>query len=379
MNIKNFGQIVQDFAVAAQASASSALPPRILDFSVGSIFLAINQAASGIGLWLQGMILQVLLLTRAATSQGGDLDSWMADFQFYRLLGNLASGTVTFSRFLSTASAIVPIGAIVQTADGLYQYQVIVDTTNSYYSSANNGYLIPSGTASIDIPVVATTVGTLANVAAGLVNVLSTTISGVDQVFNPSAMTNGALAESDSAFRARFALYILGLSRCNHAALASLIANLGLTAQYSLVEFYNYAGQYTPGSYYVVLDDGTGSPSSSFLLRGALAIEGGRPLGIQATSMATVLVSVTASMVLITDPAYVRSSVIAAVYSTLVANLNSLPQGAGLPFYDLAAWAKTVPGCLDVTGVLLNGLSGDAATIAGDPKKSIKAGTVVVS
>src|SRR3954466_6312496 len=126
-----FGQIVSNTATAVQGSASA-----LMNFAVGSVLRAIAEATASVVLWLQAIVLQVLTLTRAATSVGSDLDSWCADFGFPRLSASPATGQVTFSRFTATQQAVVPIGATIQTADGTQKFAVTIDTTNTAYSSA---------------------------------------------------------------------------------------------------------------------------------------------------------------------------------------------------------------------------------------------------
>jgi len=99
------------------------------------VLLAIAQATAGALLWLQAIILQLLTVTRAATSVGPDLDSWMADFNFDRLQAVAATGQVTFARFTATQQAVVEIGVTVQSADGTQNFTVTLDTTNSAYSA----------------------------------------------------------------------------------------------------------------------------------------------------------------------------------------------------------------------------------------------------
>ena len=81
LETKDFDTLVEEQAAIVQGSSSRAL----LDFSIGSILRAIVEAYAAVAMWLQGLILSVLSLTRAATSSGSDLDSWMADFGLTRL------------------------------------------------------------------------------------------------------------------------------------------------------------------------------------------------------------------------------------------------------------------------------------------------------
>ena len=80
ISTKSLQQFLLSWISAAQASAS-----QVLDFSVGSVNLAIAEAGSAVALWLQRLALLVLQQARFATSQGGDADSWGVQFEFTRL------------------------------------------------------------------------------------------------------------------------------------------------------------------------------------------------------------------------------------------------------------------------------------------------------
>src|SRR3954447_25939761 len=100
LKLKSFDQLVQDMSAALQGTAAA-----FKDVSVGSVIRALFEANAGVVLWLQWLILQVLSQTRAATSIGGDLDSWMADFGLSRLPAVPATGTVTLSRYSNGPTA----------------------------------------------------------------------------------------------------------------------------------------------------------------------------------------------------------------------------------------------------------------------------------
>ena len=123
LSLRSFNALVQSMAAAVEASAT-----QLLDLTVGSTLRAVLEANASIGLWMQWLILQVLRTTRAATSNGADLDSWMADLTLTRLPAVAATGTVTFSRFTPGMSALIPVGALVRTADGTQTFAVSVDT-----------------------------------------------------------------------------------------------------------------------------------------------------------------------------------------------------------------------------------------------------------
>ena len=92
LSLRTFNALVQSMAAAVEASAT-----QLLDLTAGSTLRAVLEANASIGLWMQWLILQVLRTTRAATSDGADLDSWMADLTLTRLPAVAATGTVTLS------------------------------------------------------------------------------------------------------------------------------------------------------------------------------------------------------------------------------------------------------------------------------------------
>ena len=164
LSLQTFTTLVQNMAAAVQASAA-----QLLDLTAGSALRAVLEANASLALWLQWLILQVLQTTRAATSTGADLDSWMADFTLVRMPASPASGLVSLSRYTPTLTALVPVGALVRTADGTQTFAVAVDTTNPAFSAAQTGYILAANVASVTVPVVAQVPGSAGNVQAGAI------------------------------------------------------------------------------------------------------------------------------------------------------------------------------------------------------------------
>src|SRR5581483_590952 len=186
LSLQNFSSLVQSMAATVQAGTD-----QILNFTVGSTVRSILEGSASIALWMQWLILQVLQTTRAATSSGSDLDTWVGDFSLTRLPASPASGVVTFSRFNSNIASLVPTGSLVKSVDGSQVFTVIGDIAATGWSEALNGYLINVGANEIDIPVVAAVSGTTGNVQAGAISMLATAIAGVDKVSNSAAFQNG--------------------------------------------------------------------------------------------------------------------------------------------------------------------------------------------
>ena len=199
LNVQSFATLVENQAAAIQANATA-----LLDFTVGSIMRAFIEAVAAVALWLESLIVYTLSLTRAATSQGTDLDSWMNDYGLDRPSASVAAGAVTFSRFSTAVAGLVPVGATVMTLDGTQSFTVSLNATNPNYSSSLNGYILPIGISSVTVLVVANIPGPNANVAPGTIGLISSSTPGIDTVTNAAALTGGAAAETDPALRARY-------------------------------------------------------------------------------------------------------------------------------------------------------------------------------
>ena len=308
LSTQDFTTLVRNMVTAVQAGANT-----LINLNVGSVLRAILEAVAGVILWLQGLIIYTLTLTRAATSVGSDLDSWMADYGLIRISAVAASGQVTFSRFTTTTQAIIPVGAVVQTADGSQSFTVIADTTNSAYNATLGGFVVAASVSSLAVTVTAVNAGSQGNVGAATITSISNAISGIDTVSNAAAFANGIDAETDIALRIRFVLYLASLSKGTKTAIGSAIANVQQGIQYKLVENYDYNGTLDYGFFYAVIDDGTGYPSSTLLSTVSNAIDAVRGLTTRFAVFAPVVVTATPTMVLTTGSGYNHTTVVGQV------------------------------------------------------------------
>jgi uncharacterized phage protein gp47/JayE len=375
-------------AVAAIQGAARVL----VDLTVGSILRAVVEASSNIALWLQAIALQIVALTRFATSAGTDADSWGADFGFTRLLSLFATGQVTFSRFTSTNQASIQAatssgtdangntiwtgGSIVQTADGTQPYRVIPDVTQTAFNVALNAYIIAAGTSSAVVTVQSVNAAAAANVTAGSITILAQSIPFVDTVSNAAPMTGGADPETDVAYKARFPQYLASLSRATKAAISFAIQSIGPQVNFTLTENQSYGGVTQLGYFFVIADNGTGSPPAGFLSSVSSAIDAVRGETIQFGVFAPVLVTANVVMTLTTAAGFVHATVVAAVAAALQAQINALKIGATLPYTLLSSIAYGVPGVINVTAITLNGGTAD---LASTPLQIIKTGALTVS
>lgn len=377
MQTYSFTEIVQNFATAVQGSAK-----KLLDFTTGSTLLAIGEAMAGVGLWFQGMILTLLAVTRAATSNGADLDSWLADFGFARLAANASSGQETFSRYTPTAQALIPVGtsATVQSSDGSVQFSVIADTTNAAYDPTQAAYVLPAGQASVSVTIQCLTAGAVGNIVAGGISDLVVSISGIDMVTNTTAFANGYDAETDAAARTRFILYLAGLSKATLAAIGAAILAVKQGLTYKIIENQTFAGTAQAGLLTVVVDDGTGAPSSTVKNSVAAAVEGTRAAGVTYGIFGPTLLTAVVAMNITTSTATgapAHATVAATVQAAILAYINSLPMGTSLPYSYLSTIAYGASAY--VTNVTSWTLNGGTADLTASSVQEIKSTSVTVN
>lgn len=381
INSQSFTQILTGFATTVQGTASV-----LVNFVIGSILRAIGEATAWVAMWLQGLILNAIALTRAATSSGSDLDSWCAQFFFTRLPPTAASGQVTFSRFTATQQAVVPFGSIVQTGDGTQQYSVVADTSNPAYSATLGGMVIAAGTSSMTCTVVSITPGknsvnlpdASGNVSLGAINALFQSIPGVDTVTNASAYSNGVNAESDGAFRIRFAGYLATLAKATKVAIAGAIAALGANFTSTINENLTYGGVVQMGYFTVVVDDGSGAPPSTTLSTVYNAVDAVRPFTSTFGVFAPLVIQAHVAMTIATTSTGAAHATTAALVTTAIAAyINSLKLGQSLSYSRLAQIAlDTSSDVVSITAWTLNGATTD---LAATNLQVIKTSDVVVS
>ena len=372
LQLQNFTTLVQNMAAAVQSAAT-----QLLDFTIGSTLRAILEANASIALWMQWLILQVLQVTRAATSDGADLDSWMADFSVARLPALAATGFVTVSRFTPTATALIPAGALVRTADGMQTFAITAATQHPDFNAVQNGYTLRAGVATLDVPIQAIVPGVSSNVLASSISQFASAIPGIDTVTNSAALQNGLDTETDSAFRARFTAFIDSRSRATPLAVGYAIAQIQQGLEYTVQENVDASGSTKIGSFVVIVDDGSGSPSATLLTAVAAAVNSVRPIGSEFTVRAPALLLANISLTISVDSERSRPASAAAAADNICGFINSLPIGAVLPLTKIAQLAYAADATIiNVSQIEINAVAADMT-----PPSSgvIKAGSVAVN
>ena len=349
--LQNFTTIVQNMSAALQGSAA-----QVVDLSVGSVLRALLEANASVALWMQWLILQVLSMTRAATSVGADLDSWMADFSLVRLPGAPSQGNVTFGRYTTGLTAMIPVGTIVRTVDGSGSFVVVADLSNPAWNG-QTGYLLPSNISTITLPIQALTAGLTGNVVAGAIGLLGSALPGVDYVVNSTALTNGVDAESDVALRTRFQLYVNSRSLATVGAVGAAVQSLQQGLRYCVLENVDSSGGPAPGNFRVIVDNGAGIASPILLAAVSAAVDLIRPIGSTYSVSGPVDIIVAIQMSLVTSNSLSATSVATLVQQAILTWIQGLPMGAVLAISKLEAIAHATDiSVVSVTDTIINGL-----------------------
>ena len=352
LSLQNFSTLVRNMSANAQASCAA-----LTDLTAGSVTRALIEASASAALWVQYLVLQVMSMTRLATSTSTDVDSWVGDFGLTRLPGRAAVGTVTFASLApSSQSAVIPVGAKVRTSDGSQTFSVVVDETNPAWSFSVYAYVRPVGTVSVDLPVQAATVGLAGNIQASTINLLGQTITGIDTCNNAAPFTTGVDAESDPALKVRFVNYINTRSRATLAAIGNAIASVQQNLTYAIEESADATGAYRAGYFTAVIDDGTGSPSTALIAAVSAAIDAVRPVGTGYAVIGPQLLTVQIALTLTTQPGADVTAARNNVVTAITGFVDALSVGAVLPYSRVASIAYGADATItNVSGVTVNG------------------------
>lgn len=373
---KTFQQFTNDMVAqwTAQLQAAGALPPgTAAALQQGDALFAQFQALASQLVFMQALAQLVNEVARAQTSEGADVDTFLAQFDFARLPAVAAGGVETFSRFTPATSPVtIAAGVVVQTVGGAIQYQVVADTTQPTWTPSQNAYVLPIGQSSLTATVQALQPGTTSNVAAGQLTQIGSPLAGIDTVTNAAPITNGINQESDAAALARFVLFLNSLSKATKAALQNAIAGVGQGIEFNLVENVNLSNVSQPGMFVAVVDDGTGNPPASLLAAVQAQIEVTRGFTILGIATAVTKETVTIVVTVRVAPTFVQSVVNGNVANAIALGVNATliggtaDEGGGLdPFLhisDVEGFARSVAGVVSVQpGTTINSVAADFA------------------
>ena len=327
---------LQDFPtlVKTQAAAMSTSCQQLVDMTVGSVIRALLEANASVGLWIQWLIMQVLGATRASTSIGSDLDSWVADFGMTRFGSIAASGTVTLSRITAGAQTTILPGALARTGMGSNDQVFVVVGDPSNPAWTGTGYTLMGSENLVTVRVQAQQAGASGNVVAHSITVLATAIPGIDSVTNLFAMSGGIDAETDDALRARFAGFLDSRNRATNQAVGFAIASIRQGVSFTIADRVDASGALRPGHFTITVDDGSGVPSSEFLNAVGQAVDLVRPIGSTFSVRPPLVIPISVGLQIVGP-----TSTIPNVQNAITTYISKMPIGAALTttrLYQLA-------------------------------------------
>jgi uncharacterized phage protein gp47/JayE len=361
--VKTFAQFVSDM-VTAWSNAVGLVPA----LQAGDALYATFQSVAAQAIFLQALAQILNAVARAQTSTGADLDSFMAQFGFTRLPATYNTGPAVFGKYAPAAvQYLVPVGTVIQTPGGAAQYAVVADPTQPTWSASLNAYVMAAGQTSLTATVEATVAGTGPNVAAGMLTQIASPLPGIDTVNNLAPINNGVNAETDTAFRARFVLYVNSLAKATQAAILSAIANVQQGIFVNLLENETPSGSTRYGEFTAVIDDGSGDPPASLITNVFNAVEAVRGFTIMPQVVAVTTVAPTIALNIRVATGYTASTVQTAVQDAVVAAVNTIEVSEPtlfISFIENAALA--VPGCAGVQPgqTKINGSNADLSLTA---------------
>lgn len=369
---KSFPQFVQDM-ITFWGGAIGRTP----QLSAGSMLLSVFESVTAQLDFLQAQAQAIVNLSRAATSEDGDLDTWMADFNFGRLPATFAVGPVVLQRNTPAAATIGVSaaqliggvfvgGGLVQTIGGAITFQLIPDTAQASYNQTSNIYQFPIGSSSITVTAQAVVSGSTSNVSAGAIAQIGSQMAGVDTVTNIVPINNGVDQESDPNFRARFILYISTLAKATKAAILAAAGGVQQGLQTAAQENVLANGSPQPGSFTVFVDDGTGSPPQSLLATVFAAVDAVRGFSIQPFVAPPNIVLATIVLAVRPGAGATLGALQAPVQAAIAAAVEALSTNDILFVQTVNDAAMSVAGVIAVqSGTTINGFAADLEPTAG--------------
>lgn len=333
---QNFQDFVTNY-IAAFASQTGVTPV----LNSGDPLEGLADAEATNCMFLQFQAQSTTFFARAQTCVGPDLDSFCAQFNFFRQGAQFASGQVTLSIPLPAVTQIViPVGTIVQTTAGAIQYQLIADTNQAAYNAGLQAYVLPVNATSITASVKALVAGSASNVQEGQLVTFGSSAYGVTAVTNLAPITNGADQQSDANFLAAFENYIQSLSKGTYLAILSACQQTFPDYTYTIINVnpygaLDYLGNPIAGWFTVIVNNPGETVPSGDITTLFNALDNVVAYPVQYSVIAATPVLPPIQLDVSTVPNAVASVVEAAVQTAIIGYVNSLPTGAKLYISNL--------------------------------------------
>lgn len=195
-------------------------------------------------------------------ASGVDLDERAEELGVTRLSASRASGEATLTRTDTSSALTVPLGSEVGRSDADTTYATLDNVTFSV------------GVASVSVRVQAQVAGVVGNAPSFTLDTLVSTPSGVTGVSQPTSISNGNDAETDSGLRARCRRRLNALSRCTPSSMeyAALTFRASDDTRATIATVYEPST--SVGRVELLVDDGSGLADTASTRAGANVSQG---------------------------------------------------------------------------------------------------------
>jgi uncharacterized phage protein gp47/JayE len=326
LTTQSFNDFVTQF-LAAWAQTTGVTP--VLD--IGDPIEGIADATAQNAMFLQYQAQTTTFFARLQTCTGPDVDSFCAQFNFFREGAQYASGQVTLSIPLPAVSQLtIPIGSIIQTNGANIQYQLVADTNQASYDAGLQAYVLDVDATSITASVQALVAGSAYNVQINQLTNFGSSSYGFTTVTNLAPITNGADQQSDADFILAFENYIQSLSKATYLAILSACMQTYPDLTYTILNNTNAEGQLAPGQFTVIANNPGETVNSGQLIALSAAVQAVRAFTVQANVIAAVPATPQIQLNIAIVPNAVFSTVQSVVQTAIIGYVDNLPVGATL-------------------------------------------------
>lgn len=274
-------------------------------------------------------------------------------FNFPPLAAIRATGSVVFTALAAPgANVAIPIGTRISTVGTETATEKVYETTAAA--------TLLAGQTTVTVAISAAVTGRTGNTGVGTITNIKTSISGIDSVSNPSAVTNGADRESEADRAARFRDYIATIKRGTAAALEYAAKTATLSVGTEITERVTNAlsVDHEDGGFVdLFIYNGVGSPSAQLIARtqqiidgyseGGVKIPGYKAAGIIATVLAVTEIPQDVTVVLAYEAGY--SGLGSKAQAAIDAYVSGLEIGQDMIRNELIERLMVIPGIKDLT------------------------------
>ncbi len=219
--------------------------------------------------FVQQQNLDVAELSRGKLCAGADLDSYVGDFVESgftpRLSASFATTTLTFANNQPNPNqGVIPFDTIVQNVVQPpampVQFQAIADPDNPASSTVLGGYIFPANGLTVAVTARCLTAGTIGNLEAGTLTVISSPNVPADNVTNQNAISNGNPTEEDGPLWQRFTDWMAALGGDGtERGICAAVSGTQVGLAFTYNDLTDQNGNEKDAYYTICVDDGSGS------------------------------------------------------------------------------------------------------------------------